>query len=241
MEGGGGEEWGGALSTGKSREGQSSVFSPRTKGPDAKRRRAGESSPGTLSGKRGGEKKGKEFFWGGGGAKDPLCFLLPLYCLEFGAPAKTECNICCCNKKKLLLPTDCAACFPQKPFNEKVWLFAKFFGLILQVQTGLCRTGKMLAVDHESVRPDVLILGKALSGGVLPVSAVLADADKMDVFQPGTHGSTYGGNPLACKVGAEIRKIQTINIFLIDVFVGGHGSARGAAGREVGRERAEAR
>ena len=58
----------------------------------------------------------------------------------------------------------------------------------------------MLAVDHESVRPDVLILGKALSGGVLPVSAILADDDKMGVFTPGTHGSTYGGNPLACKV-----------------------------------------
>ncbi len=58
----------------------------------------------------------------------------------------------------------------------------------------------MLAVDHESVRPDVLILGKALSGGVFPVSAVLADDEKMGVFQPGTHGSTFGGNPLACKV-----------------------------------------
>ncbi len=57
-----------------------------------------------------------------------------------------------------------------------------------------------MACDHESVRPDVLILGKALSGGVLPVSAILADKDKMDVFEPGTHGSTYGGNPLACKV-----------------------------------------
>ena len=69
-----------------------------------------------------------------------------------------------------------------------------------EIQTGLCRTGKMLACDHENVRPDILILGKALSGGVLPVSAVLADDDVMLTIGPGEHGSTYGGNPLACKV-----------------------------------------
>ena len=69
-----------------------------------------------------------------------------------------------------------------------------------EIQTGLARTGKMLACDHENVRPDILILGKALSGGVLPVSAVLADDGIMITIQPGEHGSTYGGNPLACKV-----------------------------------------
>lgn len=69
-----------------------------------------------------------------------------------------------------------------------------------EVQTGLARTGKMLACDHENVRPDVLILGKALSGGTVPVSAVLADDEIMLTIQPGEHGSTYGGNPLACKV-----------------------------------------
>ncbi len=69
-----------------------------------------------------------------------------------------------------------------------------------EIQTGLCRTGKMLACDHENVRPDILILGKALSGGVLPVSAVLADDDIMLTIKAGEHGSTYGGNPLACKV-----------------------------------------
>jgi ornithine--oxo-acid transaminase len=69
-----------------------------------------------------------------------------------------------------------------------------------EIQTGLCRTGKMLACDHEDVRPDILILGKALSGGVLPVSAVLADDEIMLNIKPGEHGSTYGGNPLACKV-----------------------------------------
>jgi ornithine--oxo-acid transaminase len=69
-----------------------------------------------------------------------------------------------------------------------------------EVQTGLARTGKMLACDHENVRPDILILGKALSGGTIPVSAVLADDKIMLTIQPGEHGSTYGGNPLACKV-----------------------------------------
>jgi ornithine--oxo-acid transaminase len=69
-----------------------------------------------------------------------------------------------------------------------------------EIQTGLARTGMMLACDHEQVRPDVLILGKALSGGMLPVSAVLADDGIMLTIGPGEHGSTYGGNPLACKV-----------------------------------------
>jgi len=69
-----------------------------------------------------------------------------------------------------------------------------------EIQTGLCRTGKMLACDYENVRPDILILGKALSGGTMPVSAVLADDEIMLTIHPGDHGSTYGGNPLACKV-----------------------------------------
>jgi len=69
-----------------------------------------------------------------------------------------------------------------------------------EIQTGLCRTGKMLCCDHEEVRPDILILGKALSGGTMPVSAVLADDEIMLTIKPGEHGSTYGGNPLACKV-----------------------------------------
>jgi ornithine--oxo-acid transaminase len=69
-----------------------------------------------------------------------------------------------------------------------------------EIQTGLCRTGSMLACDHEQVRPDILILGKALSGGTMPVSAVLADDEIMLTIKPGEHGSTYGGNPLACKI-----------------------------------------
>ncbi len=78
-----------------------------------------------------------------------------------------------------------------------------------EVQTGIGRTGKLLACDHEGVRPDVLILGKALSGGVLPVSAVLADDPIMLTIQPGQHGSTFGGNPLAARVGiAALRVVQ---------------------------------
>jgi ornithine--oxo-acid transaminase len=69
-----------------------------------------------------------------------------------------------------------------------------------EVQTGIARTGKLLACDHEGVRPDILILGKALSGGVLPVSAVLADDEIMLTIKPGEHGSTFGGNPIAAKV-----------------------------------------
>ena len=69
-----------------------------------------------------------------------------------------------------------------------------------EIQTGLARTGKMLACDYENVRPDILLLGKALSGGMLPVSAVLCDDEIMMTIKPGEHGSTYGGNPLACKV-----------------------------------------
>ena len=69
-----------------------------------------------------------------------------------------------------------------------------------EVQTGIARTGKMLATDYEDARPDILILGKALSGGVFPVSAVLADDEVMLCIQPGEHGSTFGGNPLACRV-----------------------------------------
>ena len=76
-----------------------------------------------------------------------------------------------------------------------------------EIQTGLCRTGKMLCCDHENVRPDILILGKALSGGTLPVSAVLADDEIMLTIKAGEHGSTYGGNPLACRVAVTALQI----------------------------------
>jgi ornithine--oxo-acid transaminase len=76
-----------------------------------------------------------------------------------------------------------------------------------EIQTGIARTGKMLACDHENVRPDILILGKALSGGLYPVSAILADDEIMLTIQPGQHGSTYGGNPIACKVAIAAMNI----------------------------------
>ena len=76
-----------------------------------------------------------------------------------------------------------------------------------EVQTGIARTGRLLACDHEGVHPDVLILGKALSGGVYPVSAVLADNWIMDVITPGSHGSTFGGNPIAAKVAIEALQV----------------------------------
>ena len=76
-----------------------------------------------------------------------------------------------------------------------------------EIQTGIARTGKMLACDHVGIKPDMLILGKALSGGVLPVSAVLANDDILLCIKPGEHGSTYGGNPLACAVATEALKV----------------------------------
>ena len=82
-----------------------------------------------------------------------------------------------------------------------------------EVQTGIARTGKLLAVDHENIKPDILILGKAISGGVYPVSAVLADNEVMDVIQPGQHGSTFGGNPVACAVAmAALEVIRDENL-----------------------------
>lgn len=76
-----------------------------------------------------------------------------------------------------------------------------------EIQTGIARTGKMLAVDHENVRPDILILGKAISGGMYPISCVLADDEIMLTIKPGEHGSTYGGNPIAAVVAIEALKI----------------------------------
>jgi ornithine--oxo-acid transaminase len=76
-----------------------------------------------------------------------------------------------------------------------------------EIQTGIARTGKILACDHENIKPDILILGKALSGGAYPVSAVLANDDIMLCIQPGEHGSTYGGNPMACKIAMTALQI----------------------------------
>ena len=82
-----------------------------------------------------------------------------------------------------------------------------------EIQSGLGRTGTTFACDHEGVVPDVYILGKALGGGILPVSAVVARADVMGVFHPGEHGSTFGGNPLACAVGIEVVRMLATGEF----------------------------
>jgi len=92
---------------------------------------------------------------------------------------------------------------PDEGYLDKAASMCKEAGVLFmadEIQTGLGRTGKKLACDHEHIRPDILILGKALSGGVLPISAVLADDEIMMNIKPGQHGSTFGGNPLACAV-----------------------------------------
>lgn len=99
---------------------------------------------------------------------------------------------------------------PEDGYLKKAYNLCKAKNVLFiadEVQTGIARTGKLLACDHEGVRPDVLILGKALSGGVLPVSAVLADDDIMLVIKPGEHGSTFGGNPVACKVAISALEV----------------------------------
>lgn len=99
---------------------------------------------------------------------------------------------------------------PDEGYLAKAYAVCKEANVLFiadEIQTGLARTGKMLACDHENVHPDILILGKALSGGTLPVSAVLADDEVMLTIKPGEHGSTYGGNPLACKVAMEALQV----------------------------------
>jgi ornithine--oxo-acid transaminase len=99
---------------------------------------------------------------------------------------------------------------PTKGYLKEVAKLCKAANVLFiadEIQTGIARTGKMLCVDHEGVRPDIVILGKALSGGVLPVSAVLADDQIMLCIKPGEHGSTYGGNPLSCEVAKEALQV----------------------------------
>jgi len=105
---------------------------------------------------------------------------------------------------------------PDDGYLKKAYELCKKHNVLFiadEVQTGIARTGKMLACDHEGVRPDILILGKAISGGVVPVSCVLADDEIMLTIKPGEHGSTYGGNPLACKVSiAALEVIKNENL-----------------------------
>jgi ornithine--oxo-acid transaminase len=99
---------------------------------------------------------------------------------------------------------------PHDGYLKKAWEMCKAKNVLFiadEVQTGIARTGKLLACDWENVRPDVLILGKALSGGVYPISAVLADDDIMMVIKPGEHGSTFGGNPIASRVAVAALEV----------------------------------
>jgi ornithine--oxo-acid transaminase len=113
---------------------------------------------------------------------------------------------------------------PDEGYLSKAKFLCEKAGVLFiadEVQTGLARTGKMLACDWEEVRPDILILGKALSGGTLPVSAVLADDPVMLTIKPGEHGSTYGGNPLACKVAmAALQVIKDENLVYNAFYLG---------------------
>jgi ornithine--oxo-acid transaminase len=99
---------------------------------------------------------------------------------------------------------------PDEGFLKKASELCKAKNVLFiadEIQTGIARTGEILACDHEDVKPDILILGKALAGGVYPVSAVLANDEIMMVIKPGQHGSTFGGNPLACVVAVESLKV----------------------------------
>lgn len=92
---------------------------------------------------------------------------------------------------------------PDENYLKNAWELCKKYNVLFiadEVQTGIARTGKLIACHHENVQPDILILGKALSGGMYPVSAVLANDEIMNVIKPGQHGSTFGGNPIACAV-----------------------------------------
>jgi len=99
---------------------------------------------------------------------------------------------------------------PDEGYLKKAYNMCKAKNVLFiadEVQTGIARTGKLLACEHEGVRPDILILGKAISGGVYPVSAVLADDDIMLTIKPGQHGSTFGGNPVAAKVAVAALEV----------------------------------
>jgi len=109
-----------------------------------------------------------------------------------------------------------------------------------EVQSGLARTGTLFALDHEGIRADLYTLGKALGGGIMPVSAVVGRRDVLGVLQPGEHGSTFGGNPLACAVGrAVIRLLRTGDFLSRSVSLGAHLHTR--LGELVGSGVAEVR
>ena len=99
---------------------------------------------------------------------------------------------------------------PSANYLKNAYKLCEKYNVLLiadEVQSGLGRSGKLLACDYDNIRPHVIILGKSMSGGIVPASGVLANKEIMNVLTPGTHGSTYGGNPLACAVSLEALKI----------------------------------
>jgi ornithine--oxo-acid transaminase len=127
--------------------------------------------------------------------------LVPYNNLEALAQALKDENVCAFMVEPI--QGEAGVVVPDDGYLRKAYELCKENNVLFiadEVQTGLARTGKMLCCDYEDVKPDILILGKALSGGVLPVSAVLANDEIMLTIKPGEHGSTYGGNPLACAV-----------------------------------------
>ncbi len=105
---------------------------------------------------------------------------------------------------------------PPPGYIRRLWEICRANNVLLiadEIQTGLGRTGRLFACDHEGVRPDIMVIGKALSGGFYPVSAILADSSLMDLFHPGEHGSTFGGNPLAAAIArAALRVLVEENL-----------------------------
>jgi len=139
--------------------------------------------------------------YGGYGPFTPGFIRIPYNNLEALAEALKDPNVA----GFLLEPIqgEAGVYMPDEGYLKKAYNLCKANNVLFiadEIQTGIGRTGKMLACDHENVRPDMLLLGKALSGGAYPVSAVLADDEIMLTIKPGEHGSTYGGNPIACKV-----------------------------------------
>jgi ornithine--oxo-acid transaminase len=132
--------------------------------------------------------------------------------IPFGDAAALEKAITPHTAAFLVEPIQCegGVLIPPAGYLRQAYDLCKRHGVLLvadEIQTGLGRTGKMFASEWENVRPDVMIVGKALSGGVYPVSAMLADGAVMDVFEPGSHGSTFGGNPLAAAIGRAALRV----------------------------------
>jgi ornithine--oxo-acid transaminase len=128
---------------------------------------------------------------------------------------------------------------PPRGYLAEVARICREAGVLLiadEVQTGLGRTGRRFACEHEDVEPDIYLLGKALGGGIVPLSAVVSGDDVMDVLRPGEHGSTFGGNPLACAIGREVLRLLDDGSLIAESAELGAAAAarlRGSAGASV--------